>query len=70
VFESRTRGPVLDRERGELTRLRKLHYEELHNLYFSPNTIRMSKIMEVEMGEKSIRISGEKICRKATTVKT
>jgi hypothetical protein len=44
VFENRvlrrTFGPKRDEVRGDW---RKLHNEELHNLYFSPNIIRMIK---------------------------
>jgi hypothetical protein len=44
VFENRVLrrifGPKRDELRGEW---RKLHNEELHNLYFSPNIIRMIK---------------------------
>jgi hypothetical protein len=35
---------ILDPKRDEVTGdWRKLHYEELHNLYFSPNIITMMK---------------------------
>jgi hypothetical protein len=44
VFENRVLrrifGPKRDRVTGDL---RKLHNEELHNLYSSPNIIRMTK---------------------------
>jgi hypothetical protein len=50
VFENRvvtrTFGPKRDEVRGDW---RKLHNEELHNLYSSPNIIRLIKFKEDEM---------------------
>jgi hypothetical protein len=42
VFENRVLRRIFDPKRDEVTgEWRKLHNEELHNLYFSPNIIRM-----------------------------
>jgi hypothetical protein len=44
VFENRVLSRIFGPKRDELTReWRKLHNEELHNLYSSPNIIRMIK---------------------------
>jgi hypothetical protein len=40
---------------------RKLHNEELHNLYTSPSIIRMIKSKEVEMG-RTFSTNGEEEC--------
>jgi hypothetical protein len=42
VFENRVLRKISGPERDEMTgRSRKLHNEELHNLYSSPNRVRM-----------------------------
>jgi hypothetical protein len=44
VFENRANRKIFGPERAEVTGgCRKLHNEELHNLYSSPNIIRMIK---------------------------
>jgi hypothetical protein len=44
VFENRVLRRIFDPKRDEVTGdWRKLHNEELHNLYSSPNIIRMIK---------------------------
>jgi hypothetical protein len=44
VFENRVRRRIFEPMRDEMTGdWRKLHNEELHNLYSSPNIIRMIK---------------------------
>jgi hypothetical protein len=44
VFENRVLRTIFGPKRDEVTgELRKLHNEELHNLYSSPNIIRMIK---------------------------
>jgi hypothetical protein len=44
VFENRVLRRIFGPKRDEVTRdCRKLHNEELHNLYSSPNIIRMMK---------------------------
>jgi hypothetical protein len=60
VFENRVLKRIFGPMRGEATEgWRKLHNEELHNLYSSPNRIRMIKSRRMEwaghvarMGEK------------------
>jgi hypothetical protein len=48
VFENRVLRRTIGPERNEETGgLRKLHYEELHNLYSSPSISRMMKSMSV-----------------------
>jgi hypothetical protein len=61
-------------KRGEVTGHRKLHNEELHNLYSSPNILRMIKsrrmrwaghvarMWEVEMGRACSTNGGEEKC--------
>jgi hypothetical protein len=78
VFENRVLrrifGPKRDEVMGEW---RKLHNEELHNLYSSPDIIRQVKANEVGeacgthgKGEKSVQVFGRKSRRKETTWKT
>jgi hypothetical protein len=78
VFENmvlrRIFGPKKDEVTGEW---RKLHNEELHSLYSSPDTIRQVKANEVGRacgmhgrGEKSAQGFGGKAQRKETTWKT
>jgi hypothetical protein len=44
VFENRVLRRIFEQKRDEVTGdWRKLHNEELHNLYSSPNIIRMTK---------------------------
>jgi hypothetical protein len=51
VFENRVLRRIFGPKRNEVTGdLGKLHNEELHNLYFSPNIIRIIKSIEDEMG--------------------
>jgi hypothetical protein len=78
VFENRvlrrTFGPKRDEVTGEW---RKLHNEEIHNLYSSLDIIRQVKANEVGRecgthgkGEKSVQGFGGKARRKETTRKT
>jgi hypothetical protein len=78
VFENRVLrrifGPKKDDLMGEW---RKLHNEELHNLYSSPDIIRQVKANEVGWvcgphgrGEKSVKGFGGKAQRKETIWKT
>jgi hypothetical protein len=78
VFENRVLrrifGPRRDEVMGEW---RKLHNEELHNLYSSPDIISQVKVNEVGgacgthgRGEKSVQGFGEKARRKETAWKT
>jgi hypothetical protein len=63
VFENRVLRRIFGHKRDEVTgEWRKLHNEELHNLYLSPNIIRQVKADEVGgacsthgRGEKSVR---------------
>jgi hypothetical protein len=49
VFENRVLGRIFRRKRDEVTGVwRKLHNEELHDLYSSPNIVRVKKI-EINM---------------------
>jgi len=49
-------GPKRDEVRGEW---RKLHNEELNDLYWSPNIVRVIKIDENEMGEACSTYGGD-----------
>jgi hypothetical protein len=49
---------------------RKLHYEELHNLYSSPSMIRMIKIKEDEMDKACSTHGREEECVKDFSGKT
>ena len=51
VFENRVLRRIFEPKRDEVTReLRKLHNEELNDLYCSPNIVRGDKIEKNEMG--------------------
>jgi hypothetical protein len=50
-------GPKRDEVTGDW---RKLHNEELHNMYYSPNIIRIIKFKEDEMGRTCSTYGGEK----------
>jgi hypothetical protein len=80
VFENRVLrrifGPKRDEVMGEW---RKLHNEELHNLYSSPDIIRQVKsrrmrwaghVARMLRGEKSVQGFGGKARRKEATWKT
>jgi hypothetical protein len=78
VFENRLLRRIFGPKRDEVTgEWRKLHNEELHNLYSSPDIIRQFKANELGgacgthgRGEKSVQCFGEKARRKETTGKT
>jgi hypothetical protein len=78
VFENRVLRRIFGPRRDEVTgERRKLHSEELHNLYSSPDIIRQVKVNEVAgacgmhgRGEKSVHSFGGKARRKETTWKT
>jgi hypothetical protein len=78
VFENRVLRRIFGPKRDEVTgEWRKLHNEELHNFYSSPNIIRQVKANEVggacgthRRGEKSVQGFGRKARRKETTWKT
>jgi hypothetical protein len=78
VFENRVLRRVFGPKRDEVTaEWRKLHNEELHNLYSSPDIIRQVKANEVGgacgthgRGEKCVQGLGGKARREETTGKT
>jgi hypothetical protein len=78
VFENRVLKRIFGHKRDEVTgEWRKLHNEELHILYLSPNIIRQIKSSRMRwaghvarMGEKSVHGFGGKAKRKETTRKT
>jgi hypothetical protein len=78
VFENRVLRRIFGPKRDEVTgEWRKLHNEELHNLYSSPDIIRQDKANEMGgtcgthgRGEKSVESSSGKSRRKKTPRKT
>jgi hypothetical protein len=61
VFENRVLRRIFGPRRVEVTGdWRKLHNEELHNMYSSPNIIRMIK--DYEMGRACSTNVGDKEC--------
>jgi hypothetical protein len=80
VFENRVLRRTFGPKRNEVTgEWRKLHNEELHNLYSSPDIIRQVKVKANKVGgacvthgrgEKSVQGFGGKARRKETTGKT
>jgi hypothetical protein len=57
VFEKRRLRRVFGSKRDEVTRgWRKLHYEELHNMYSSPSVIRMIKLSTIVCAEHVARM--------------
>jgi hypothetical protein len=79
MFENRVLRRIFGPKREEVTGVwRKLHNEELHNLYYSPNIIRKIKSSMMKwaghvarMGEKNVvEDIGGNARRKRTTRKT
>jgi hypothetical protein len=74
VFENRVLRRIFRPKRDEVTgEWKKLHSEELHNLYLSPNVKESWLGGACGMngrGEKYLRSFGEKAQRKETTSKT
>jgi hypothetical protein len=80
VFENRVLRRIFGLKRDEVMgEWRKLHNEELHNLYLSPDIIRQVKSRRMRWAgacsthgrrEKSVQGFGEKARRKETTWKT
>jgi hypothetical protein len=65
VFENRVLRRIFGPKRDKVTRdRRKLHNEELHNLYFSPNIIRMTKPKGDGMGGACSAHGGDEKCKK------
>jgi hypothetical protein len=59
VFENRVLKRIFEPKRGEVTGgWRKLHNEELHNLYTLPNIIRMIKSRRMRRAGHVARMSG------------
>ena len=50
VFENRILRRILGPMRNENGKWRRLHYEELHGLYRSPNIVRVTKSKKIEVG--------------------
>jgi hypothetical protein len=77
VFENRALRRIFGPKRDEVTgEWRKLHNEELHNLYSSPDIIRRMKSRRkklagrvARMGEKSVQGFGGKARRKESSWK-
>jgi hypothetical protein len=60
VFENRALRRIFGPKRGVVTGgWKKLHNEELHNLYWSPNIIRMIKSRRMICAGHVARIGGE-----------
>jgi hypothetical protein len=60
VFEKRVLRRIFGPKRDEVTGgWRKLHKEELHNLYSSPNTVKMNKSRGMKWAGRVTRM-GEK----------
>jgi hypothetical protein len=80
VFENRVLRRLFGTKRDGVTgRWRKLHNEELHNLYSLPSIIRIIKLEEDEVGracgtngreEERVYVIGRKARGKETTRKT
>jgi hypothetical protein len=65
VFENRVLRTIFGSRRDEMTGdWRKLRNEELHNLYSSPDIIRMIKSRRIEMGGACSTNGGDKECMK------
>jgi hypothetical protein len=77
VFDNRVLRRIFGPKRDEVTgKWRKLHSEELHNLFSSPDIIRQIKSKQMRwagyvacMGEISVQGFGGKAQRKETTRK-
>jgi predicted GIY-YIG superfamily endonuclease len=76
MFENRVLRKIFGPMSDEVTKRRKLHNEELHNLYSSPSIVRMIKLRRMiwanrveRMGEKRNAYKLESK-RKETTRKT
>jgi hypothetical protein len=64
VFENRVLRRMFRLKRDEVTGDgRKLHNEELHNLYSSPNIIRMIKTRRIKWAGHVTLNMGEEECR-------
>jgi hypothetical protein len=72
AFENRTLRRIFEPKREEIIGgWRKVHNEELHNLYFSTNTMRITWAVYVaRMAKKKNALFIRKTRRKVTTRKT
>jgi hypothetical protein len=73
VFENRVLTGILGSGREEVTgEWRKLHNEELHDLYSSPNIVRVmgGECNADRGGERHVQGFGGETCRKETTGET
>jgi hypothetical protein len=63
VFENRVLRRIFGSRRDEVTEdCRKLHNEELHNLYSSPNIIRMIKSRRMRWAGHVARMGEMRVC--------
>jgi hypothetical protein len=63
VFENRVLRRIFGPKRDDVTGVwRKLHNEELHNLYSSPNIIFNDQVKEDEMGRACSTNGGDEEC--------
>jgi hypothetical protein len=63
VFENRVLRKILGPKRDEVTReWRKLHSEELNDLYCSPNIFRVIKLRRIRWVGHVARMRGEERC--------
>jgi hypothetical protein len=72
VFENRVLRRIFEPKREENGSWRKLHNIELHNLYSSPNIVRMmkSRRMGHARGKRCLQDFGWEVRRRETTGKT
>jgi hypothetical protein len=56
VFEKRSLKEIRETKREGVIRYRKLHNEELHNLYSSPHVIRLNKSKRMKGAEHVARM--------------
>jgi hypothetical protein len=65
VFENRVLRKIFEHNREEVTgELRKLHNEELNNLYSSPNIVRVIKSRRMKWaGHVARMVEGRGVCR-------
>jgi hypothetical protein len=63
VFENKALRKIFGSKKDEMTGdWRKLHNEELHNLYSSPSIIRMVKSRRMRLEGHLTRMGGEEEC--------
>jgi hypothetical protein len=62
VFENRVLRRIFGPKKDEVTERKKLHIEELHNLYSSPNVIRQIKSRRWRWVGHAARMGEERNC--------